>query len=55
MDNQQLVKNVLYFILYRLMDVEEIMWNIAEFIIKPVVIVRRKVAEAISKAGQSGQ
>jgi len=49
MDYKQLVKNILYFILYCLMDIEEIMWNIADFIIKPVALLRRWVAYRISK------
>lgn len=45
MENQSNAKRIiLYFILYRLMDVEEIMWNVAEFAIKPVALLRRKVA-----------
>lgn len=40
---------ILYFFLYRLMDAEEIMWNIADWVIWPVAIARRRIAHWIAK------
>jgi len=42
-------RNILYFVLYRLMDIEELCWNIAELVIKPFALLRRWVAYRISK------
>lgn len=50
MENKsQLKRIVLYTLLYRLMDVEEILWNVADFIIKPFALMRRWTAYQISK------
>ena len=29
-----------YFVLYRLMDIESIMWDVADFLIKPVAFLK---------------
>lgn len=42
-------RNILYFALYRLMDMEELAWNIADLVIKPFALLRRYVAYRISK------
>lgn len=34
--------------MFRLMDLESIMWDIADFIIKPVALLRRGVANIIN-------
>lgn len=34
--------------MYRLMDLESIMWDIAELFIKPIALLRRGVANIIS-------
>lgn len=47
--------NILFFILLRLMDCEEIMWNIAEFFIKPVARMRGEVAKRLKTMQTSGQ
>lgn len=45
----KLVKiKILYFVMYRLMDLESIMWDIAEIFIKPVALLRRGVANIIN-------
>ena len=35
--------SVMYFVLNRLMDLEEIMWNVADLLIKPVVFLRKRM------------
>lgn len=47
--NESIAKRFLYSILYFLMDIETLMWDFTEFIIKPIVWLRRKVAYKISK------
>lgn len=38
----------LYFILYRIMDLESLLWDLADIIIKPVAYLRRSVVRKIS-------
>lgn len=42
-------RTILYFILYRLMDIEELAWNIADVVIWPFAKLRRVVAHRISQ------
>jgi hypothetical protein len=48
MEKSPIKLKILYFIMYRLMDLESIMWDIADFIIKPVALLRRGVANIIN-------
>lgn len=52
MDYKQLVKKIAYFILYSLMDIENLLWNIADIIIYPVARLRKWVIYRISKLPQ---
>lgn len=40
---------VLYFILWRVMDLESLLWDIASFIIKPVAILRKIIINKLAK------
>ena len=40
---------VLYFILWRVMDIESLLWDIASFIIKPVAILRKIIINKLAK------
>lgn len=48
MENTPRKIKILYFVMFRLMDLESIMWDIAEFLIKPVALLRRGVANIIN-------
>lgn len=39
----------MYFVLNRLMDLEEIMWNFADLLIKPVVFFRKRMFARIHR------
>lgn len=48
MENTPRKLKILYFVMFRLMDLESIMWDIAEFFIKPIALLRRGVANIIN-------
>lgn len=48
MENTPRKIKILYFAMFRLMDLESILWDIGEFLIKPIATLRRKVAEIIN-------
>lgn len=49
MENQKRSLKVLYWFMFRLMDVESILWWIADKLIYPVALLRRRVALIINK------
>lgn len=47
MENKKVKLKVLYWIMFRLMDIESILWWIADKFIYPWALLRRKVAQII--------
>lgn len=48
MENTPRKIKILYFVMFRLMDLESILWDIGDFLIKPIATLRRKVAKIIN-------
>jgi hypothetical protein len=51
MENKQIKIKILYSVLLFLIDIEGLLWDIAEFLIKPLALLRRWVAYRLSLLG----
>lgn len=49
MKNKTLGIKLLYWIMFRLMDCESILWWVADHIIKPTALLRRYIAKVLAK------
>lgn len=49
MQKKNYTLKVLYFLMFRFMDVESIMWWVADHLIYPVALIRRYTASIINK------
>ncbi len=49
MQNKSPKLKILYFILYRIMDMESLLWDITEFIVKPIAKMRQVITNIIAK------
>lgn len=47
--SQTVLVKFLYFILFRLMDIESALWDIAEFIIKPIAMFKGIIIKKLAK------